>query len=64
MDVSLNHTDDNCRCCLKNDNLISIFEETIEDIEIFRMLIEIVPVQISRSDGKCRKDPTKIKNFN
>lgn len=52
MDVSLNQTDDTCRCCLKSGNLISIFEETIEDIEIFKMLIEIVPVQISRNDGK------------
>jgi hypothetical protein len=55
MDVSLNQTDDTCRCCLKNGNLISIFDETIEDIEIFKMLLEIVPVQISRNDGKKNK---------
>jgi hypothetical protein len=55
MDVSLNQTDDTCRCCLKSGNLISIFEETIEDIEIFKMLLEIVPVQISRNDGKKNK---------
>lgn len=52
MDVALSHCDDTCRCCMKGGNLISLFEETIEDIEIYKILIEIVPVQISRNDGE------------
>lgn len=52
MDISLNHSDDSCRCCQKNGNLISIFEEAIDDMEINKVLTEIVPVQITKNDGK------------
>lgn len=55
MDVSLAHSDDLCRCCQKNGNLMSIFEETIDEIEIYKMLVDIAPIQISKNDGWVMK---------
>jgi hypothetical protein len=63
MDVALSHCDDTCRCCMKGGNLISLFEETIEDIEIFKILAEIVPVQISRNDGMKKIKIMKLKSI-
>lgn len=71
MDVSLNQTDDTCRCCLKNGHLISLFDETIfEELEIFKAVTQIVPININRNDGysqniciDCKKQVEEFYNF-
>ncbi|XP_070490308.1 zinc finger protein Paris-like [Chironomus tepperi] len=71
MDVSLNQTDDTCRCCLKNGHLISLFDETIfEEVEIYKAVTQIVPITINRHDGysqnicnDCKKQVEEFYNF-
>jgi len=71
MDVSLNQTDDTCRCCLKNGHLISLFDETIfEEVEIYKAVTQIVPITINKNDGysqnicnDCKKQVEEFYNF-
>lgn len=71
MDVSLNQTDDTCRCCLKNGHLISLFDEIIfEELEIYKAVTQIVPININKNDGysqnicmDCKKQVEEFYNF-
>jgi hypothetical protein len=51
MDISLNQTGELCRCCSKSSNLISLFDELIDEVEIFKILMQLVPINLFKNDG-------------